>query len=163
MAKEILCSWRECRSVDAATREALRSAVDPGRVVEAVGAFFLETDGVEAAEFFPEGIPPRRLSGWELACTGLPVSNDWRSVNFRCLLVGIDSDGELLRHTVATFAAALPRFWIVGPGTDPVILSSLLPAAEPAFTAATRAGQRVWRAELPLRAAVLAVPGVTLR
>ncbi len=29
--------------------------------------------------------------------------------------------------------------------------------------AATRAGQRVWRAEFPLCAAVLAVPGVTQR
>ncbi|UKI34591.1 MAG: hypothetical protein L6W00_15160 [Lentisphaeria bacterium] len=54
MTKEIVCNWRECRSADAATRELLRSAVDPGAVTEAVGSFFLEKSGVERPSFFSD-------------------------------------------------------------------------------------------------------------
>ena len=163
MAKQILCNWRECRSVDAAARETLRRSIDPGAVAEAVGAFFLEKSGVASSTLFPDGIPPRRLSGWELSCTGLPESKEWRCVNYRCLLAGVDGNDETLRRAVAAFTAALPAFWVVGPGTEPLVFSSLLPMAEPTFAAATRAGQKVWRTEIPLCAAILAVPGVTVR
>ena len=163
MTKEIVCNWRECRSADAATRELLRSAVDPGAVTEAVGSFFLEKSGVERPSFFPTGIPPRRLSGWELSCTGLPVSDDWRCVKFRCLLSGIDCDGERLRRAVAAFTAALPAFWIIGPGQPPVILAALRPIEEPKFSAATRAGRNVLQTSFPLCAAVAALPGIELR
>ena len=49
-------------------------------------------------------------------------------MKFLCFLTGVDCDGARLRRAVAGFFAALPAFWVAGSGSDPVILSSLVPA-----------------------------------
>ena len=163
MGREIFCRWQECRAVDAGTRETLRRGIDPEAVLAAVAAFFLEKSGVETTEYFPAGVPPRRLAGWELHHGGLLASEDWRSVKFLCFLTGVDCDGARLRRAVAGFFAALPAFWVAGSGSDPVILSSLVPAENPEFAETARAGREVWQVTCPLHISVLAAPGVTLR